>query len=187
MDGQDKILFSSGQVTEMVQILARALIERYPGLDRVALVGIRRGGDYLVHRLCGELELFYGAIPVVGAIDITLYRDDWKLDNPAYLYTWSKVGRTSINFSLDNMVVVLVDDVLYTGRTVRAALDEVIDFGRPQRIELAALIDRGWRELPIQADYVGATLVALPEEIIEVELIEAGAGRDQVVSRWRNF
>lgn len=181
MEAQDKVLFSAEQVGEMVRALAQAIVQRHPGLNRVALVGIRRGGDHLAHRLQAELKAICGVAPEAGVMDITLYRDDWTR-----LHARPKVGRTAIDFSLDDRVVVLVDDVLYTGRTVRAALDELIDFGRPRRIELAALIDRGWRELPIQADYVGATLGALPEEVIEVELTEAGARGDRVVSRRRN-
>jgi pyrimidine operon attenuation protein/uracil phosphoribosyltransferase len=181
MEAQEKALFNAVQVGEMVRALAGAILARHPGLEQVALVGIRRGGDHLAHRLEAALEELGGVRPDTGVMDITLYRDDWTR-----LHDRPKVGPTSIGFSLDDRVVVLVDDVLYTGRTVRAALDELIDFGRPRRVELAALIDRGWRELPIQADYVGATLGALPEEVIEVELTEAGASEDRVVSHRRN-
>jgi pyrimidine operon attenuation protein/uracil phosphoribosyltransferase len=181
METQEKALFNAAQIAEMVRALAQAILARHPGLHQVAVVGIRRGGDHLAHRLRAELTALCGVEPDTGVMDITLYRDDWTR-----LHARPKVGVTAIDFSLDDRVVVLVDDVLYTGRTVRAALDELIDFGRPRRVELAALIDRGWRELPIQADYVGATLGALPEEVIEVELTEGGVPEDRVVSRRRN-
>jgi pyrimidine operon attenuation protein/uracil phosphoribosyltransferase len=181
MEAQEKALYNAAQIAEMVLALARAILARHPGLQKVALVGIRRGGDHLAHRLRAELGALCGLEPDTGVMDITLYRDDW-----IRLRSRPKVGATAIGFSLDDRVVVLVDDVLYTGRTVRAALDELIDFGRPRRVELAALIDRGWRELPIQPDYVGATLGTLPEEFFEVELTENGALEDRVMSRRRN-
>ena len=140
----------------------------------VRLVGIQRGGVPLANRLADALEARTGRRPQVGSLDITLYRDDLGA-HPAPL-----VGPTRIDFPLEGKQVVLVDDVLSTGRTVRAALDEITDFGRPGRIWLAVLVDRQGRELPIQADFVGAHFEAGPGESIEVALREAG-GDDQVV------
>ena len=117
-------------------------------------------------------------------MDITLYRDDWTR-----LHTKPKVGKTEIDFPIDRRTVVLVDDVLFTGRTIRAAMDALIDFGRPRRIELAVLIDRGHRELPIQPDYVGAVVETETNEVIDVFFSEQGAGRaggpgrDEVIKR----
>lgn len=171
-------LFSAPQVQEMIVDLARQLAARHPGAGELCLVGIRTGGAHLAARLQAELARQTGISPDTGVMDITLYRDDWTR-----LHSRPKVGRTSIDFPINERVVVLVDDVLYTGRTVRAALDALIDFGRPRRIELLVLIDRGQRELPIQPDYVGRRVEAGPGQVIDVELTEQGAGCDQVVRR----
>ena len=171
-------LFPSGQVQEMLVDLARQLASRHPGAGELCLVGIRTGGAHLAFRLQAELTRQTGLTPDTGVMDITLYRDDWTR-----LHSRPKVGRTAIDFAINERVVVLVDDVLYTGRTVRAALDALIDFGRPQRIELLVLIDRGQRELPIQPDYVGGRVEAGPGQVIDVELTEQGAAADQVVRR----
>ncbi|MBI5522233.1 MAG: bifunctional pyr operon transcriptional regulator/uracil phosphoribosyltransferase PyrR [Desulfarculus sp.] len=171
-------IFTAGQVRQMLDDLARALLERHPNLGEVALVGIRTGGAYLAYRLRGHLAALAGRAPDTGVMDITLYRDDWTR-----LHSRPKVGKTEIEFAIDGRVVVLVDDVIYTGRTIRAALDALIDFGRPQRIELLALIDRGQRELPIQPDYVGARVSPQAGQVIDVVLAESGAPGDAVVSR----
>ena len=117
------------------------------------------------------------AQPDIGIMDITLYRDDWTTQHRR-----PKVGTTQIAFDLEGRRVVLVDDVLYTGRTVRAALDELMDFGRACRVDLAVLIDRGGRELPVQPDFVGATVRGEPSQVIEVLLTEEGYPSDQVVT-----
>lgn len=172
-------LFDAAQTGEMVCGLARAVVARHQGED-ICLVGIRTGGAHLAHRIAGELARLRGAAVDTGVMDITLYRDDWtRLDSRPV------VGKTEISFAVAGRVVVLVDDVLYTGRTVRAALDAIIDFGRPRRIELAVLIDRGQRELPIQPDYVGARLDTDAGEIIDVLLSEEGKSADAVVTRHR--
>ncbi|MFH1036067.1 MAG: bifunctional pyr operon transcriptional regulator/uracil phosphoribosyltransferase PyrR [Pseudomonadota bacterium] len=172
------IVFSADQVRRMLGELAQALHKRHPDPRDLALVGIRTGGAFLAYRLRELLAVLWGQAPDTGVMDITLYRDDWTR-----LHSRPRVGRTEMDFAIDDRVVVLVDDVIYTGRTTRAALDALIDFGRPRRIELLALIDRGQRELPIQADYVGAQLIPQSGRVIDVMLTEEGSPEDAVVSR----
>jgi len=155
--------------------IAAQIVERHATPAELVLVGIRSRGVPLAARLAARLREACGATPPVGALDITLYRDDLTA-----VASQPLVRGTAIPVAVDGRVVVLVDDVLFTGRTVRAALDELIDFGRPARIELAVLIDRGHRELPIQADYVGESLVTAPEESVQVLLAEQD-GEDRVV------
>ena len=179
MDVQEaRTIFSADRVQQMLKDLAQAVFTRHPDPGDLALVGIRTGGAHLASRLRGHLAALYGRAPDTGVMDITLYRDDWTR-----LHSRPKVGKTEIDFPIDGRVVVLVDDVIYTGRTTRAALDALIDFGRPRRIELLALIDRGQRELPIQPDYVGARVAPQPGQVIDVVLDELGASEDAVVSR----
>ena len=178
---QSRTIFDQEQVGELVSKLAREIAARHPVEDEPALVGIRTGGAHLAWRLREELAGLYGGhFPDTGVMDITLYRDDWTR-----LHRRPRVGRTEIGFPLEERIVILIDDVLYTGRTVRAGLDELIDFGRPRRIELAVLIDRGHRELPIQPDYVGAVVETRREELIDVCLREEGYESDAVVKRLR--
>lgn len=145
--------------------VASAIAERAGGIADLCLVGIRRGGEPLAARLAELLAESEGRAPPVGALDITLYRDDAGLAHPA-----PRIGPSRVGFSVRGRRVVLVDDVLHTGRTIRAAVDALLDYGRPRRIELAVLVDRGGRELPIQPDYVGRALEVPPSERIEVEL-----------------
>lgn len=175
-----RVIFDTTQVGGMVALLAEGLIHRRPGLEGVVLVGIRTGGAFLAHRLQGVIKAMTGHELPCGIMDITLYRDDWTRLNGK-----PRVGRTEMDFSVDGQVVVLVDDVLFTGRTVRAALDALVDLGRPKRIELMVLVDRGQRELPIQPDFVGASLVLEPGEVVDVLLTEGGAPRDRIVGRMR--
>ncbi|MFT5430754.1 MAG: pyrimidine operon attenuation protein/uracil phosphoribosyltransferase [Myxococcota bacterium] len=145
----------------------------------LALVGIHRGGVPLAERLKARLDRHLGDTPVpLGKVDITLYRDDATIGLPQPI-----VGPTELDFDITGRNLVLVDDVLYTGRTVRAALDALTDFGRPRRILLAVLLDRGHRELPIQPDVVGLTVTTKCDEEVEVELTELGADTDRVVVR----
>jgi pyrimidine operon attenuation protein/uracil phosphoribosyltransferase len=143
----------------------------------VAIVGIQSRGVPLAARIADALHKSRGKRVDVGSLDITLYRDDLST-----VGTRPILKATNIPFSIDGRPVVLVDDVLYTGRTIRAALDELVDFGRPSRITLAVLIDRGHRELPIQADYVGKTIKTTRSEQIDVRLVEID-GRDEVAKR----
>ena len=155
--------------------IAHEMLERHPDLGRLALVGVRSRGVPLARRLARLLKDAGGTEPAVGAIDISLYRDDFTS-----LAAQPITKGTDILFSIDGRTVVLVDDVLYTGRTVRAALDQLIDFGRPARIELAVLVDRGHRELPIRADYAGRTLTTARDESVQV-LLKEEDGEDRVL------
>jgi pyrimidine operon attenuation protein/uracil phosphoribosyltransferase len=155
--------------------MAHEIVERHPDMAGVVLVGVRSRGVPLAKRLAERLRQASGVIPKVGALDITLYRDDLTA-----VATHPVLKATDIPFAIEKCTVILVDDVLYTGRTVRAALDELIDFGRPSRIELAVLVDRGHRELPIRADYVGKSLTTSREDIVQVMLQEED-GVDRVL------
>ncbi|MDR1546366.1 MAG: bifunctional pyr operon transcriptional regulator/uracil phosphoribosyltransferase PyrR [Deltaproteobacteria bacterium] len=153
--------------------LARDILNRHD--QSPILVGIRRGGVTLAERLSELMAPRLGLAPPVGIIDINLYRDDWTLAR-----SFPKVGRTEIAYNIEDRRVVLVDDVLYTGRTVRAALDALTEFGRPGRVELAVLVDRGCREMPIQADYAAFVVGATPAEMVEVKL-SADGSQDEVL------
>ncbi|MFQ5512207.1 MAG: bifunctional pyr operon transcriptional regulator/uracil phosphoribosyltransferase PyrR [Candidatus Krumholzibacteriia bacterium] len=160
-------IMDADQVRRAVKRVAHEIVERNLGVNHIIVVGIRRRGVYLAQRIAEYLESIEDQKVPVGALDITLYRDDFqvKTSNPV-------VGTTEIQEDIHDKVVVLVDDVLYTGRTVRAALDELIDFGRPKQIQLAVLVDRGHREFPIKADYVGKNVPTSESEMVEVHLTE---------------
>ena len=156
--------------------IAHEIVERGRGTDNLALVGIRSRGVHLAHRLRRILaEIEQGEPVPFGVVDITLYRDDLdrRMQNPL-------VQDTRIDFDVDGRRILLVDDVLFTGRTIRAAMDAIIDFGRPQAIQLAVLVDRGHRELPIRADYVGKNLPTARHEEVSVRLAEVD-GIDEVI------
>jgi pyrimidine operon attenuation protein/uracil phosphoribosyltransferase len=157
--------------------IAHEIVERNRGVEDLALVGVRTRGVHLARRLAQTLHEITGQDVPTGALDITLYRDDLMRHTvgPQPL-----VRRTEIPFSIDNRKILLVDDVLYTGRTTRAALDALIDFGRPLGIQLVVLVDRGHRELPIKADYVGKNLPTSGEESVQVRLQESD-DRDEVM------
>jgi pyrimidine operon attenuation protein/uracil phosphoribosyltransferase len=157
--------------------IAHEIVERNKGVDRLTLVGVRTRGVHIARRLARSLKEITGDDVPTGTLDITLYRDDLMRHavGPQPL-----VRQTDIPFSIDDRTILLVDDVLYTGRTIRAALDALIDFGRPGAIQLVVLVDRGHRELPIKADYVGKNLPTSPEESVQVRLIESD-GQDEVV------
>ena len=155
--------------------IAHEVLERNKEVDDLAVVGIRTRGAVLAARLVSLLGDLHGAPPPVGTLDITLYRDDLT-----QVAAQPVVHETSMEFDISERRIVLVDDVLYTGRTIRCALDQLIDFGRPKQIQLAVLIDRGHRELPIRADYVGKNLPTAQREIITVRLQETD-GIDEVV------
>jgi pyrimidine operon attenuation protein / uracil phosphoribosyltransferase len=147
--------------------LALQIVERNSGTSDLLLIGIRRRGVPLAERLADIIGQLEGQRPPTGQLDITLYRDDLSTVGPNPV-----VNKTEIPGDITDRAIVLVDDVLYTGRTIRAALDELVDFGRPRRVELAVLIDRGHRELPIQADYVGKHLPTTDAEIVKVMLTD---------------
>ena len=168
-------------IERAVRRMAREIVERARARGgELAIVGIRRGGVHLAERIRRELESLTGRPPPVGTLDIALYRDDLSERAAAPV-----VGPTDIRFPVTGKTIVLVDDVLYTGRTVRAALDELVDFGRPRRVLLAVLVDRGGRELPIAPDVVGAQVEVPESEQVEVRLREAGEAEDAVVVRGR--
>ena len=155
--------------------ISHEILERNGGCQDLVLVGVRTRGIHLAERIQTSIKEIEGKDVPVGIIDITLYRDDLHRDAPQ-----PNVGKTEIPFSLENKKVVLVDDVLYTGRSTRAAFDVLIDFGRPACIQLAVLVDRGHRELPIRADYVGVNLPTSRNETVQV-LLKEEDGEDRVV------
>jgi pyrimidine operon attenuation protein/uracil phosphoribosyltransferase len=157
--------------------IAHEVVERNKGVGGLAIVGVRTRGVHIARRLATSLMEIAGEEVPTGSLDITLYRDDLMRHavGPQPL-----VRRTEIPFSIDDRKILLVDDVLYTGRTVRAALDALIDFGRPRSIQLVVLVDRGHRELPVKADYVGKNLPTSLEESVQVRLQESD-GLDEVV------
>ncbi|HEY7498027.1 MAG TPA: bifunctional pyr operon transcriptional regulator/uracil phosphoribosyltransferase PyrR [Vicinamibacterales bacterium] len=157
--------------------IAHEILERNRGLDELALIGIRTRGVPLARRIARTLKEINGDDVPTGALDITLYRDD-LMRHP--VGPQPLVRRTEIPFSIDDRKIMLVDDVLYTGRTIRAALDALIDFGRPRVIQLIALVDRGHRELPIKADYVGKNVPTSLKQSVQVRLQEID-GTDEIV------
>ncbi len=162
-------------VARTLRRMADEIVELFDGTDDVVLVGIQRRGVQLSDHLASLIEESEGGKISRGALDITLYRDDLQTVGPIPV-----VGKTYLPWALDGKRVVIVDDVLYTGRTVRAALDELADFGRPARIALAVLVDRGGRELPIHADVVGRTLDVPPDARVDV-LVRELDGEDAVI------
>jgi pyrimidine operon attenuation protein/uracil phosphoribosyltransferase len=168
-------------VQRVVQRIAHEVLERarsQGSLDRLAFVGIRRGGVPLAERIRAEITKATGTPPPFGTLDIALYRDDLAHRGAAPV-----VGPTDVRFPLEGRTIVLTDDVLYTGRTIRAALDELVDFGRPRRVWLAVLVDRGGRELPISADFAGVRLEVAEGDDVQVRWRENGAPEDSVVVR----
>lgn len=172
-----KVLADEAAVGRMLRRIANEVVERNRGIAGLALVGIRTGGHFLAHRLRHLIQSIEGDVIPVGSVDITLYRDDvfGGLPKP-------EVGPTELPFPIGDRTIVLVDDVLFTGRTVRAALDALMDFGRPRAVQLAALVDRGHRELPIQPDFVGLRVDTGADESVRVLLSETGDA-DRVVLR----
>ena len=162
-------------IDKTLERLAHEIIEKAEDMDKVALVGIKNRGAYLAERLAGKISKISSRRPFIGALDITLYRDDLTQASEQPV-----VHATEIDFDINGLKIILIDDVLYTGRTVRCALDALIDYGRPGSIELAVLVDRGHRELPIRADYVGKNVPTSSSEVVEVRLAECD-GKDEVV------
>lgn len=168
-----KVLLDADAIARCLSRIAHELIEQSDDLSQLALVGIQTRGVPLASRLRRFVEERSGIAPPLGALDITFHRDDVAIrDGAAPTARQPVVRSTSVPFPIEAMTVVLVDDVLYTGRTIRAAIDALLDFGRPASVELVALVDRGHRELPIRADYVGKNLPTARGERIQVELVE---------------
>ena len=170
------VVLDADRISRSLTRIAHEILERNRGVDELAFVGIRTRGVPIAKRLAHAIRHINGHDVPTGALDITLYRDDLMRHavGPQPL-----VRRTEIPFSIDDKKILLVDDVLYTGRTIRAALDALIDFGRPKAIQLVVLVDRGHRELPIKADYVGKNVPTSPTESVQVHLTEVD-GRDEV-------
>ncbi len=169
-----RTVLESREMRHIIRRMAGQLVEQHHPLDSVMLIGIRTRGLPLAERLAQEIEQLEGVRLPIGALDITLYRDDLSTIGPQPV-----VKGTHFPEDIDGRVLVLCDDVLYTGRTVRAALDEIKDYGRPRAVRLAVLIDRGHRELPIQADVVGKELQTAPSEQVEVGFVDTD-GEDYV-------
>jgi pyrimidine operon attenuation protein/uracil phosphoribosyltransferase len=168
-------LLDAGEIRRAITRVAHEVLERNKGAGRLVLVGIAARGDDLARRLAAEIARIEGVAVPVGTLDITFYRDDIGLRAEA-----PEVHETRIGFDITGCTVVLVDDVLFTGRTIRAAMDALVDFGRPQAIQLAVLVDRGHRELPIRADYVGKNVPTRRDEDVRVSLEETD-GEDAVL------
>ncbi|MCG8639335.1 MAG: bifunctional pyr operon transcriptional regulator/uracil phosphoribosyltransferase PyrR [Desulfobacterales bacterium] len=170
-----KNILNEQDFKRIITRIAHQILEKHRGTDRLALVGIQTRGDFLAKRLAEQIHKIENVTLPVGSMDINMYRDDWtKISHQP------TVRPSNIPFSVDDMEIILVDDVLYTGRTIRAAMDALMDFGRPSRIELAILADRGHRELPIQADFMGITVDTDPEQMVNV-LVNEHDGRDAVL------
>jgi pyrimidine operon attenuation protein / uracil phosphoribosyltransferase len=168
-----KTLLDEAGIAKSLSRIAHEIVEGNPELDRVALVGIHTRGVPLAHRLRRLIHEFTGEQISLGTVDITFYRDDVQVragEPPRRAQPL--VRATKLDFPLEGRTVVLVDDVLYTGRTIRAAIDALFDYGRPERVQLACLADRGHRELPIRPDYVGKNLPTSRQERIQVQLVE---------------
>ena len=170
-----KVVMDKEIIDRCLTRIAYEILEKNKGISNLVLVGIRTGGVYLAERLKKKISSIEGEEIPLGVLDITLYRDDISISKKK-----PSLGKTKILFSLDDKKVVLVDDVLFTGRTIRAAMDALIDFGRPKMIQLAVLIDRGHRELPIRADFVGKNLPSSLWEAVTVNLVEKN-GLDEVI------
>ena len=168
-------LLDSAEIRRVITRIAHEILERNKGAGRVVLIGIAARGDDLARRLAREIARIEGIEVPVGALDITFYRDDIGMRAEA-----PEVHETRIDFDITDTTAVLVDDVLFTGRTIRAAMDALMDFGRPEAIQLAVLVDRGHRELPIRADYVGKNVPTRKDEEVQVRIAEVD-GEDSVV------
>ena len=168
-----KILLDADALSRTLSRIAHEIIEANPELDAIALVGIQTRGVPLARRLARLIEERAGSAPDLGAVDITFYRDDVHVrGGEAPLHAQPVVRETQLDFPLEGRTLILVDDVLYTGRTIRAAIDALFEFGRPARVQLAVLADRGHRELPIRPDYVGKNLPTARDEHVRVQLLE---------------
>ena len=170
------VVLDGDRISRSLTRIAHEVLERNRSLDELALVGIRTRGVPIARRIAKAIHAENGHDVPTGALDITLYRDDLMRHAVG---PQPVVRKTEIGFSIDDKRILLVDDVLYTGRTIRAALDALIDFGRPKAIQLIVLVDRGHRELPIKADYVGKNIPTSPSQSVQVHLVEID-GRDEV-------
>jgi pyrimidine operon attenuation protein/uracil phosphoribosyltransferase len=171
---RERTIFTEEDIERAITRMSYEIIEAHKGVKNIALAGILTRGDFLAKRIQRKIEMLEGVRIPMGVMDINLYRDDWTRISHHPIVRPSKMP-----FSVDDKQVILVDDVLFTGRTIRAAMDALMDFGRPLRIELAVLVDRGHRELPLQADYKGTTVATLHSDTVNVFLREYD-GEDRV-------
>ena len=163
----EKVLFDQDTITRSLKRIAHEILEKNDNLNDVVIIGIKTRGSYLAERLVRLIEVFEGVTVPLGELDITKYRDDITREMKEVI-----VNQSTVPMTLNGKTVILVDDVLYTGRTVRAALEAVLEYGRPKNIQLATLIDRGHRELPIRTDYVGKNIPTSQKEVVNVYLTE---------------
>lgn len=171
---ESKLLLDDGEITRTLERLAYQILEKHEKCENIMLVGIERRGADLARRLQKILSSTVNHEVALGTLDINLYRDDWTSMDAS-----PRVGKSNIPQDVTGVAVILIDDVLYTGRTIRSALEAILDYGRPSSVELLVLIDRGHRELPIQADYVGRTINTSREEHVDV-LLEERDGKNEV-------
>lgn len=176
-NGEARLIMDEKTIAARLEALAEQVLERHPDGENLALLGIQRRGVFLAQRLGVILQNRLGKSIPDGILDINLYRDDWTT-----LGSRAIIGRSMLNFDVTDKKIILVDDVLYTGRTIRSAMEALVDFGRPSKLELLVMVDRGHRELPIQPDYVGVTLDTARDERVDVLLGELD-GQDKVVLR----
>ena len=168
------MILNSADMDRVIKRISHEILERNRGSGDLAIIGLQKRGVPLARRICSKIEEFEVSKVPLGMLDISLYRDDFGRRIK------SEIGKTEVDFDVTDKNVILVDDVLFTGRTIRAALDAIIDLGRPNSIQLVVLIDRGHRELPIRADYVGKNLPTARNEMVEVKLEETD-GEDSVI------
>lgn len=179
MAKMEKELLNKKDIERILSRIAHEIIEKNKGTEDLCLIGIQRGGVHIANRLSRRIKAIENADMPVGSLDISLYRDDLNMrkDHPV-------VRKTDIPCDITDMKIILVDDVIFTGRSIRAAMDALMDFGRPAQIQLAVLIDRGHRELPIRPDYVGKNIPTSGRENIDVQFEEDGA-EDRVLLKYR--
>ena len=170
-----KTIMGESDIRRALVRIAHEIIEKNRGTKKLVLIGIKRRGDFIARRLAERIQQSEGVKIPLGALDITLYRDDLQLVSETPI-----IEGTDIPFNINKKIIILVDDVLYTGRTIRAAIEEILDFGRPKAIQLAVLLDRGHRELPIQADFIGKKVPTEKNEIVDVFIKELD-GKESVV------
>jgi len=173
MAGKRKVM-DSEEIRRALLRVAHEIVERNKGVKDLVLIGIRRGGEQIASRLAKIIQEIEGRSVPCGFMDVTMYRDDLY-----HMRHQPEVHQTQVNFAVEDKVVVLVDDVLFTGRTIRAAMDSVIDLGRPREIQLAVLVDRGHREFPIRADFVGRNLPTARTDLVNV-VLEKDGKKDRV-------
>ena len=163
----ERTIMTSSDIDRSLERISMEILEKNHGAEGLAILGIHTGGVYLAERIREKIRRSENISLPLGSLDITLYRDDWSLISQHPI-----VKKTGIDFALEDLTVILIDDVIFTGRTIRAAMDAIMDYGRPQAIQLAALVDRGERELPIQPDYVGQVVEVGNSEKVDVLLRE---------------